>query len=577
MENTDLANKKGEIAIIGGGPAALLLLKALVDENLKALSIHIFEASDRLGMGMPYSPYGALKEHITNVSGDEIPKFKESLIEWVASRSDDYLRYFQINKNDFHEKEPVPRLLFGHYLSDQFTLYLEEALLQDHQIFLHANTGVKDVKYHAAQEKVEIIDLDEKSILVDYAVICTGHSWPKKIEGTVPGYFDSPYPPHKLQLKVNHRVAIKGASLTAVDAIRTLARVNGSFLHDSAGKFVYRLDDASSGFAIQLHALNGLLPAVRIHLQDPRLGKGKVLGDREIETLRAKNDGFLPLDEVYARAFLQPLKEQDPIFYSSIAQLSMEEFVEKMLRYREEMDPFSLMEKELSQAEETFKKRDTVAWKEMLSVLSFIMNYPAKYFSAEDMLRLQRVLKPLISVVIAFLPQCSAVELLALKDAGVLSLKEVTAESSVLPLATGGVIYHYSEQEEESFPLYIDCTGQSAMQIQDFPFSSLKDAGEIVQAQLAFRDVLKAREESQQGNKEVCFEKGTGYLNVPGIAINDSFQLLNVYAQYNKCLYIMAVPYIGGYNPDYSGLDFCEEAAHRVAKGLKSDILARCL
>lgn len=36
------------------------------------------------------------------------------------------------------------------------------------------------------------------------------------------------------------------------------------------------------------------------------------------------------------------------------------------------------------------------------------MNYPAKHFSAEDMLRLQKTLMLLIAVVIAFVPQSSA-------------------------------------------------------------------------------------------------------------------------------------------------------------------------
>lgn len=63
----------------------------------------------------------------------------------------------------------------------------------------------------------------------DEVVICTGHKWPVKNEGVTAGYFDSPYPPSKLKLKMNHPVAIKGSSLTAIDAIRTLVRSNGTF------------------------------------------------------------------------------------------------------------------------------------------------------------------------------------------------------------------------------------------------------------------------------------------------------------------------------------------------------------
>jgi hypothetical protein len=31
---------------------------------------------------------------------------------------------------------------------------------------------------------------------------------------------------------------------------------------------------------------------------------------------------------------------------------------------------------------------------------------------------------------------------------------------------------------------------------------------------------------------------------------------------------MMAVPYIGGFNPDYSGLDFCEAASEVIIKSI---------
>ena len=62
------------------------------------------------------------------------------------------------------------------------------------------------------------------------------------------------------------------------------------------------------------------------------------------------------------------------------------------------------------------------------------------------------------------------------------------------------------------------------------------------------------------------------YLNVPGIAINDNFQVLDEYGAYNNRIYMMAVPYIGGYNPDYSGLDFCEAASKYVVESLLKEI-----
>jgi hypothetical protein len=31
---------------------------------------------------------------------------------------------------------------------------------------------------------------------------------------------------------------------------------------------------------------------------------------------------------------------------------------------------------------------------------------------------------------------------------------------------------------------------------------------------------------------------------------------------------MMAVPYIGGYNPDYSGLDFCDAASTNIVESM---------
>ena len=61
---------------------------------------------------------------------------------------------------------------------------------------------------------------------------------------------------------------------------------------------------------------------------------------------------------------------------------------------------------------------------------------------------------------------------------------------------------------------------------------------------------------------------GDYYLAVPGITINDSFQVLDSFGAYSDRIYIMAVPYIGGYNPDYSGLDFGEAASKKVVERL---------
>jgi hypothetical protein len=202
------------------------------------------------------------------------------------------------------------------------------------------------------------------------------------------------------------------------------------------------------------------------------------------------------------------------------------------------------------------------------------MNYPAKHLSAEDMIRLQKVLMPLISIVIAFVPQTSCKELLALHDAGKLEIVQVDAESSIEPEMKGGATYHYIDTEGEKqsvyYKMFVDCIGQPHLSYNDFPFESMRNDDTISEALLPFRSAEKGKDAEAEGNKKVIDIDNNYYLKVPGITINDSFQVVNKDNVPNSRLYVMAVPYIGGYNPDYSGLDFGEEASGRVISSMES-------
>ena len=63
-------------------------------------------------------------------------------------------------------------------------------------------------------------------------------------------------------------------------------------------------------------------------------------------------------------------------------------------------------------------------------------------------------------------------------------------------------------------------------------------------------------------------QHGEYYLKVAGITINDYFQVVDSFGALNERIYMMAVPYIGGYNPDYSGLDFGEAASSKISEGI---------
>ncbi len=561
--------RKKCIAILGGGPSGLFIYKNLVQSGKKDLEIHIFEAKKQLGAGMPYSADGANMEHITNVSDNEIPEIVTSIEEWIETVPEKTLTRFNIEKKRFNEYKVLPRLLFGQYLAAQFELLLKKAKTKGLTTKLHLGTQVIDIIDSEKTGKATVKTAENKDHEFDHVIICTGHKWPVKHEGNIPGFFDSPYPPAKLAIKANHAVAIKGSSLTAIDAIRTLARNNGTFEKENNGRLAYKPFKESPNFSLMMHSRSGLLPAIRFHLEEPQVSSDSLLTPEEIKQNRDENDGFLSLDFVFERDFKQQFREKDPDFFERIKDMSMETFVETMMDLRERKEPFRLFKDEYVEAEKSIRNRESIHWKEVLAVLSFAMNYPAKYLSAEDMLRLQKVLMPLISIVIAFVPQSSCEELLALHDAGKLEIVSVGADSEVKADKRGGATYHYTDENDqkksEYYQTFVDCVGQPHLSFEDFPFKSLVDDKAISPARLKFRSTKEGKK--AMAEKTMHVEKGTSesyYLNVPGITINDNFQIVDPAGKDNSRIYIMAVPYIGGYNPDYSGLDFCEEASDKI-------------
>lgn len=561
------------IAILGGGPSGLFMYKRFIDSGASDFSIDIFEKKEQLGAGMPYSSEGANDEHITNVSGNEIPELITSLAEWITTVPKDVLFKYNIDTKKYNDYKVLPRLLFGKYLADQFNMLLELGANKGIITNIHYNSTVTDIIDHADKQivTVEINNTDYKEF--DCVIICTGHNWPKKHEGKVAGYFDSPYPPSKIAFKANYPIAIKGSSLTAIDAIRTLARKNGKFLKDENGSLFFELDENQEKFKIIMHSRNGLLPAIRFHLEDSHLNHGSILTKQEIDAVRLQNDGFLPLDYVFEKNFKAIFIEKDLDFYHKIKDLDIETFVDEMMDLRERLDPFTLLRAENTEAEKSIKRKQSIYWKEMLGVLSFALNYPAKYLSAEDMERLQKVLKPLISIVIAFVPQSSVVELLALHDAGVLELIAVGDNSKVTISNDGRIIYSYLDdnnvKQSADYEMFIDCVGQPHLSYNQFPYKSLLKNKTVSQATLKFRNPQIAEEAILSDNKDVIRGmNGDYYLKVSGIKINDNFQVMDDYNALNDRIYMMAVPYIGGFNSDYSGLDFCEAASAVIIESI---------
>ena len=117
---------------------------------------------------------------------------------------------------------------------------------------------------------------------------------------------------------------------------------------------------------------------------------------------------------------------------------------------------------------------------------------------------------------------------------------------------------------------YINCIGQPQLPFEKFPFKGLLDGKSLCKATYKFQSRAEGEKEFSENPEDVIVINQDYHLKVSGLAINDYFQVLDKHGAYNPHLYMMAVPYISGYNPDYSGLDFCEAASERILEGLLS-------
>ncbi|MDF2551447.1 MAG: hypothetical protein K0R77_722 [Chryseobacterium sp.] len=568
MENIDSKT----IALIGGGPAALLIMKNMMDQNFKPDTIYIFEKNDRLGVGMPYGKGGSGIEHVANISANELPKFSCSFEDYLAQHPTSLFPDFS-SGGKFNAYQVIPRLLLGNYMEYQFELYIKMAKENGIKIIARKNCCVQDIIPVNRGQKFKIMTDLQKDFIVDRVVLCTGHYWPKKHEEAVVGWFDSPYPPTKFTSHTNFPIAIRGTSLTAVDAVKTLSRLNGQYEVLKDGQLKYSLNVDSENFRIHMFSTGGFLPALRFHSEDQAYSNDWMMSLQEIYDYKKKHNGFVDLDHVFEINFKLPLKKKDADFYFQVKDLGIEEFVDKMMSIREELDSFQLFKAEYNEAEKSIKRHQSISWKETLSAFSYAMNYPAKHFSAEDMLRLRKTLLPLISIIIASLPQSSYKEIIALYDAGIIDLIQVDKESYVEPHPESGGVYHYlspqREKHQKHYHVFVDAIGQKPLELSDLPFESLRSDELISEAYLSFKSNTTAEKLSETDeNPVVKGQNDNYYLKVNGLKINDYFQSLNKYGQTVNNLFIMAVPFIGGLNPDYSGLDFCDTAASRIVKKL---------
>ncbi len=572
------------LAIVGSGPSAIYLLKHLLNHaergEIAVKSVSIFEKGPLSGMGMPYNPLTTDRHHLSNISSEELPELPVTFADWLRAQTDELLEKFFLERDSIREDAIYIRLALGHYFQEQYLALLDGLAAAGVEVGEHPACPVSDLRDLGEDKGVELLTAKGETLRFDRVAIASGHHWPEK-DRPEQGFYASPWPIHKLLPDDDgihdFTIGTLGASLSAFDVLTTLAHHHGRF-EKSGESLTYHPHPGTEKFRIVMHSAEGILP----HLQFEQkcalreiyrhVGREELLGMRD-------DDGFLRLDTYFdkvARPVLREAFEKDemPDIAALLADEDFEilDFVGKMAEKHDYADPFKGMRREMKEARELGRQHRPYHWKESLDDLIYTLNYHAEFLAAEDHIKLQSDVMPFLLNVVAAMPLASANIILALHDAGKLELTEgrVTGkEKSETPGETAITIELDGEETAtESYRLFVDCSGQSPIGPDDFPFPSLTASGAVRKARARFAKPDQADKIVPEGKKEHLFseENNQPLYHTGGIDIDSACRLIGCDGTPNPRIHDLAFPHTSGARPYSYGLQACNDTADLVVK-----------
>ena len=584
MSHPTASSARATLALIGSGPTALYILRHLLDradtlqKHLK--QVLIFERGDTAGVGMPYSADHTDLHNLCNISSEEIPKLDQTLADWMHDQDAATLQRYGCDHEQISETETYSRLALGNYFSDQFKVTLDDLRDAGFDVQVKTRHAVADLIDLPGQGLVKIVAEGGREFKVGRVVIATGHTWPDKDEPDA-GYFASPWPIRKLLpdegQHFNFTIGTLGASLSAFDVVASLAHRHGSFTDQPNGRLTYTPDPDTDDSKLVMHAAHGWLP----HLQyEQEEAFREVYRHVDRDTLMSLLDGrgFLRLDTYFdhvCRPALATAMEKDerPDLATPLrdGEMSLSEFVEKLTDEHEYADPFRGMRQEMPEAEESLRYDLPIHWKEVFDDLMYTLNYHAELLPAEDHLRWRSDVMPFLLNVIAAMPLQSARTWLALEAVGKLEL--VPGYVSVKSKSDGITrvsVENDGQTREIDYRMFIDCTGQPAVEVGDYPFPTLVEHGTVRAARVAFADPAAASDLPEEKRQDVITPPNAASASpafpIGGIDITRHYHVIGEDAAPNPRIQDAAFPHTLGLRPYSYGLQACEHTAALVVE-----------
>ncbi|WFS04468.1 FAD/NAD(P)-binding protein [Rhizobium tumorigenes] len=469
------------IAIIGSGPTGIYTLKGLVGSSVP-LSITIFEIEPDPGKGTPYHPALNDQAMLSNIASIELPPICETLVAWLRRQTDAGLERLHVLREAIDEREFYPRVVLGEYLQAQFSQLVQAGTERGHRIDIKPRHRVIDIALQV--DDIALVaqrpDGTQADYGFDHVVMATGHDWPDNIE-IKPGYFMSPWPAVNLKSIGNCAVGILGTSLSAIDAMVTVATAHGAFYVDASGLLEYQQAAGSEGFGITMMSRKGLLPEADFYHEIPYLPL-QFCTKEAIDTLLATGRGNL-LDDIFD-LFKAELLASDPEYSATIglSLRTIETIGPAYFAERESRDPFAWAALNLAEAARNKQQRHTVPWRYAILRMHEAIARAVPQLDSEDLKRFHKHFKSIFIDDYATVPHESIKRILALRRAGKLDIVALGDEYEIdnERVERGAEVTY--DGKTLAFGAFIDATGQHPLSVRDIPFPTLLKQGVIRKA-----------------------------------------------------------------------------------------------
>jgi len=458
------------IAIVGTGPTGIYSLQQLLTIG-EALSVTLFEKGEKAGIGMPYSPETASKSMLANIASVEIPPVVVPYLDWLTDQPAGKLAAYGLDADALDDRQFTPRLLLGQYFRDQLLSLVRRARAAGHVIDIRENTEVLDIVPGKGGLCLQTsAGMFEKPF--DRVILATGHDFPED-DDAQDGYFPSPWS-GLIQAEIPPTsVGIMGTSLSSIDAAMAVAIQHGRF-HRQDDDLRFDIN-ADTGLHITLMSRSGILPEADFYCPIPYEPLSVMTDDAVAACLSDRR----PLDALFDLVRAE-LLAADPAYALRIGLrgLDADSFAPAYFADRAAADPFRWAKKNLAEVEHNKANRITVPWRYALLRMHEKAEDIVSGLSEEDRDRFDKGLKKVFVDNYAAVPSESIRRLLALRDAGVLSVLELGDDYEMTRCQSGTTIKAQGKTHE--FRIFIDARGQKALESADLPFPTLRDA--LVQA-----------------------------------------------------------------------------------------------